>query len=536
MSVSPLFAFDDSFVRQLPGLYEPWQAADAPDPHLLLLNDALAAELGLDPAALRSDDGVRTLIGNVVTPGSTPVAQAYSGHQFGGFSPRLGDGRALLLGELVGAGGHLRDLHLKGSGRTPFSRGGDGKAAVAPMLREYVISEAMHALGIPTTRALAVVATGERIARDTMTPGAVLVRVAASHLRVGTFQYAAAQPDSALLPRLADYAIARHYPPAASADNPYLALFEAVVDAQASLIARWMLVGFIHGVMNTDNMTISGETIDYGPCAFMDLYDPTTVFSSIDHGGRYAFGNQPRIAQWNLAHFAETLLPLLADDADAGVAAATEVLQSFSGKFHDRWTTGMLAKLGIIDRGEGDDQLIDDLLTTMHAQRVDFTQFFRSLSAFVGDESVPVGSGAGAAARSAEAGAGAGAGTGAGGRASALGGAGDSPSGSVGTLTGPGRTIGAAFGDWLSRWLARVVAQGRSLHEIISGMDAVNPIYIPRNHIVEAALTSGANGDLAPVVRLLEVLADPYTERQGLEDYATAPEGGSDGYRTFCGT
>ncbi len=330
IAARPLFAFDNSFVRDLAGLYEPWQGAPVPAPRLLALNDALAAELGAEPAALRAPDGVAVLAGNAVPDGASPVAQAYAGHQFGGYQPRLGDGRALLLGEVVDVHGRRRDLHLKGSGRTPFARGGDGKAAVGPMLREYVIGEAMHALGIPTTRALAVVATGEDVVRDTLLPGAVLTRVAASHIRVGTFQYAA-RHDPALVRRLADHAIARHHPAAAEAENPYLAFFEAVVDTQASLIARWMAVGFIHGVMNTDNMAISGESIDFGPCAFMDAFDPATVFSSIDHGGRYAYGNQPAIAQWNLARLAETLLALLDAEPDAAITAATAVLHVVPG-------------------------------------------------------------------------------------------------------------------------------------------------------------------------------------------------------------
>jgi uncharacterized protein YdiU (UPF0061 family) len=383
MSVAarPLFAFEDSFARDLEGLYEPWRAAPVSAPQLLALNEELAAELGVGAEALRSPDGVAVLAGNAVPEGANPVAQAYAGHQFGGYSPRLGDGRALLLGEVIDLHGRRRDLHLKGSGRTPFARGGDGKAAVGPMLREYVIGEAMHALGIPTSRALAVVATGDPVARETMLPGAVLARVAASHLRVGTFEYAARREDPTLLRRLADYAIARHHPAAADSENPYLAFLEAVLDAQASLVARWMLVGFVHGVMNTDNMAISGESIDYGPCAFIDAFDPAAVFSSIDHGGRYAYGNQPRIALWNLTRLAETLVPLIDDATEPAVAAVTEALRSFPGRYDAYWADGVRAKLGLTEGREDDIALIDDLLALMQAQRADFTSAFRALSA-----------------------------------------------------------------------------------------------------------------------------------------------------------
>ena len=317
-----------------------WKAETAPAPELLVLNESLAAELGLDPSYLQSDDGVRLLVGNSLPADANPVAQAYAGHQFGGYSPRLGDGRALLLGEVTLRDGSVRDLHLKGSGRTPFARGGDGLAAVGPMLREYVVSEGMHALGIPTTRSLAVVATGTPVRRETVLPGAVLARVASSHLRVGSFQFARAGGDVALLRRLVDHAIARHHPEAATSENPALALFDAVVAAQASLVAQWMLVGFIHGVMNTDNMTISGETIDYGPCAFMDSYDPATVYSSIDTGGRYAFGNQPIVAEWNLARLAESLLPLLHDDQDQAIALAVGVAEGFPPRVRRRLVCG----------------------------------------------------------------------------------------------------------------------------------------------------------------------------------------------------
>src|SRR4051794_41111034 len=380
VAARPLFDFDDSFVRELEGLYVPWQGAPAPAPRLLALNEKLAAELGVDAGALRSDAGVAVLAGSAAPAGASPVAQAYAGHQFGSYSPRLGDGRALVLGEVVDGEGGRRDVHLKGSGRTPFARGADGKAAVGPMLREYVIGEAMHALGIPTSRALAVVATGEDVMRETVLPGAVLARVAASHIRVGTFQYAALNGGPELVRRLADYAIDRHHP---DAGRSYLAFYERVLDAQASIVAQWMLVGFIHGVMNTDNMAVSGETIDYGPCAFMDAFDPATVFSSIDHGGRYAYGNQPHIATWNLARLAEALLPLIDDDTDTAIAAATDALQTFPERFHRYWRAGMRAKLGLSEAGDVTSALVDDLLTLLHQQAVDYTSSFRALSAML---------------------------------------------------------------------------------------------------------------------------------------------------------
>jgi uncharacterized protein YdiU (UPF0061 family) len=475
VTAQPLFALDNTYVRELEGLYVPWQAAPAPDPRLLALNPSLAEELGVDPEALRAPDGIAFLLGQSLPEGATPVAQGYAGHQFGGYSPRLGDGRALLLGEVLDARGRRRDLHLKGSGRTPFARGADGKAAVGPMLREYVIGEAMHALGIPTTRALAVAATGEGVVRETMLPGAVLVRVAASHLRVGTFEYAARLDAEGIVQRLADYAIARHHPEAADAENPYLALLERVVAAQASLVAQWMLVGFVHGVMNTDNMTISGETIDYGPCAFMEAYDPATVFSSIDHGGRYAYGNQPPIAQWNLARLAETLLPLIADDTAAAVEAATAVLQSFPDRFAVAWGTGMAEKLGLV---EPDGELFQDLLALMREHAVDYTSCFRSLSATLrGGEEEP---------------------------------------------------LPPAFAGWIERW--------RALGPDRDAMDRVNPVYVPRNQLVEEALGAATAGDLGPFERLVDVVTRPYDERPGLEAYAQPAAASCGPYRTFCGT
>ena len=467
-------ALGDRFSHELPEMAISWQAEAAPDPRLLVLNEALAVELALDVAWLRSPDGVGLLVGTMVPDGATPVAQGYAGHQFGGFVPRLGDGRALLLGELADG----RDLHLKGSGRTPFARGGDGLAAVGPMLREYVISEAMHALAIPTTRSLAVVATGRPVHRETTLPGAVLARVASSHLRVGSFQYAA-NNDPNLLRRLADYAIALHYPNT----TDYRALFEAVVAAQASLVAKWMLVGFVHGVMNTDNMTISGETIDYGPCAFMEAYDPVTVFSSIDYAGRYAYGNQPAAAEWNLARFAETLLPLLADDVDQAITIATESLAGFHRQYAAAWSAGMRAKIGLTGVDGSEDQLVGDLLALLEGSHVDYTSFFRHLARAARGDAEPA-------------------------------------RGLFVDLAG--------FDDWLARW--------RALRPDADAMDRVNPIYIPRNHLVEEALAAATDGDLTPFENLVNAVAAPYDERPGHERYAEPAPGDFGDYRTFCGT
>ena len=483
-NVEPIFTFDNSFARELTGLYESWRAEVVPEPRLLALNDELADELGLDADRLRSTDGVACLVGNAVPVGADPVAQAYAGHQFGGYSPRLGDGRALLLGEVIDVHGHRRDIHLKGSGRTPFARGGDGKAAVGPMLRELIVSEAMHAIGIPTTRALAVISTGERIVRDSWLPGAVLVRVASSHLRVGTFQYAASTKDVDLLRRLADYAIDRHYPSAADAANPYLAFYESVLDAQASLIAGWMNIGFIHGVMNTDNVTISGETIDYGPCAFMDRFDPATVFSSIDHGGRYAYANQPMIGQWNMARFAEAIAPLVDPDPETSVPLLVEVLTSFPERYDRYWAAGLRRKLGLSSERPDDSELFVDLLKALETHHVDFTAFFRRLADVLRGD----------------------------------------------------RTGVEALAEWVDRWLERVTADSDDLDAVAAAMDAVNPVYVPRNHLVEEALAAGSEGDLSVMRTLLEVLSDPYTVRAGLDRYASAAPADAAPYVTYCGT
>jgi len=396
-----------------------------------------------------------------------------------------------LLGELIDPSGRRWDLHLKGSGRTPYARGGDGKAAVGPMLREYVISEAMYALGIPTTRSLAVVATGEAIAREQVLPGAVLHRVAASHLRVGSFEYATRSGDRDLLRALADYAIRRHYPHCADTANPYLALFEAVVAAQASLVAQWMLVGFIHGVMNTDNMLVSGESIDYGPCAFMDAYDLQTVFSSIDHGGRYAYGNQPVIGHWNLARLGESLLALQGDDWEAAAEPATRVLQSYPELYQRNFQQGMARKLGFVEADADTEVLAGQLLAMMGEHRADHTGTFRALSRSL--RGVP--------------------------------------------LEGSGLTWSPAFVDWLRRWNEALQATGRSAADAADSMDGVNPVYVPRNHLVDEALTAATGGDLEPFRSLLDAVSKPFVERSGLDRYAEpAPVDFAKGFRTFCGT
>lgn len=472
------FPFDNSFARELEGFYVPWKVAPVAQPALARLNRGLAEELGLDAVALESEEGARIFAGNEAPEGSAPLAQAYAGHQFGSFVPQLGDGRALLLGEVIDRHGRRRDIQLKGSGRTPFSRGGDGRAALGPVLREYLIGEAMHALGIPTTRALAAVTTGEPIYRETVLPGAVLTRVAASHIRVGTFQYFAARSDLDKLKRLADYVIERHYPELQGNSATYLALLASVADRQASLIAKWMHVGFIHGVMNTDNMSISGETIDYGPCAFMDHYNPATVFSSIDHHGRYAYANQPKIAQWNLARLAETLLPLIDADEERAIARATEVLGAFPGHYERYWLGEMRAKLGLIQEEDGDAELVTDLLEVMQANKADWTLTFRYLNS-----SAP------------------------------------------------------AFEKWRQRWQSRLARESSTPADREAAMRQVNPAFIARNHRVEEALSAAVQrGDYQPFDTLLKILARPFDDQPEFAAYAeTAPQG-NEGYRTFCGT
>jgi serine/tyrosine/threonine adenylyltransferase len=485
--------FDNSYARDLPGFSVPWRPAAVAAPQLLFLNDPLAAELGVDAAALRSPAGAALFAGNLVPEGAEPVAQAYAGHQFGGFSPQLGDGRALLLGEVIDRRGQRRDIALKGSGRTPFSRGGDGRAAVGPMLREVLIGEGMHALGVPTTRALAVAATGEPVYREDRLPGAVLTRVAASHLRVGTFQYFAARGETERVRQLLDYAVARHDPGLQALPLPERAgrWLEQVAQRQAALLAQWMGLGFIHGVMNTDNMTISGETIDYGPCAFMEAVDVAAVFSSIDHQGRYAYGNQPAIARWNLARLAETVLPLLHDEPDAAVARATEVIDAFPGWYRHEWLAVWRRKLGLqapFDEAE-DGRLAESWLRLLQEHAVDFTLGARALATAAAGDEAPL---------------------------RALFGASDG---------GP-----AGINAWLDQW------HRRGTHDA-AAMRAANPRIIPRNHRVEEALAAATAGDLAPFEALLAALRRPFDDDPALAPYAEpAPATVTAGYRTFCGT
>ena len=491
-TASPLFNFDNSYARSFDGFFVLCQADSAPAPKLLQFNHALAEELGLDPAALDSPAGLAIFSGNVVPAGAQPLAQAYAGHQFGGYAAQLGDGRAHLLGEVIDTQQRRRDIQLKGSGQTPFSRGGDGKSALGPVLREYLIAESMHALGIPTTRALAAVTTGEEVYRERPLPGAVLTRVAASHIRVGTFEFFARRGSVDKVRALADYAMARHYPDTADAENPYLAFFAAVADAQAALIAGWMAVGFIHGVMNTDNMTISGETIDYGPCAFMDTYAPGTVFSSIDQHGRYAYANQPEILSWNLTRLAETLIPLVDVDNTRAVELLTDAIQQVQSLYQTHWLVLMRLKIGLSKEDPHDLELVNDLLWVMEDGQADFTLFFRRLSQAVRGNSD--------AARN--------------------------------QLEQSG-----AFDVWARRWHKRLQQEGIAAEISAQAMDRVNPIYIPRNHKVEEALAAAVGqNDMKPFYDILAVIGHPFDEAAGNEVFAEpAPVTDTD-YKTFCGT
>ena len=485
--------FDNTYARLPDAFYERVKPAPAPAPKLLRVNDALARQLRIDPEFLKSASGLGILSGNEIAPGSEPIAQAYAGHQFGNFVPQLGDGRAVLLGEVVDVRGDRYDLQLKGSGRTRFSRRGDGRAALGPVIREYIVSEAMAALGVPTTRSLAAVLTGESVMRESPLPGGVLTRVASSHLRVGTFQYFAARGDLENLRILADYAIARHYPAARDADDPYRAFYDAVVASLARLTARWMLVGFIHGVLNTDNTAIAGETIDYGPCAFMDAYHPDKVFSSIDQFGRYAFANQPAVIKWNLARFAETLLPLIADGADKAVEAANASIARFDDHYHTAYAGGLRQKLGLALEMDGDTDLGADLLARMAENKADFTLTFRALSEAAADS--------------------------------------ERDKDVRALFAQP-----SAFDDWASRWRQRLSHEDRSAEARRASMQAVSPMFIPRNHRVEAAIADAQAGRFDKFHELVEVLAHPYDDQPEFADYANVPAPEEEVQRTFCGT
>lgn len=478
--------FDNSYARLPQKFFTSIEPTPVPSPDLVVVNSTLAKSLGLNGEELNNEENVGVFAGNRIPEGASPLAQAYAGHQFGHFN-MLGDGRAILLGEQITPDSNRVDIQLKGPGRTPYSRGGDGRAALGPMLREYIISEAMHALGIPTTRSLAVVTTGENIVRETMQRGAILTRVAASHLRVGTFQFAAAWGNEEELRALADYAIERHYPHVSEDDNRYLSLLNEVIKKQAALIAKWQLVGFIHGVMNTDNMTISGETIDYGPCAFMDTYDPATVFSSIDREGRYAYGNQPGIAGWNLARLAETLLPLLHQDEEEAVKIAQEAVSNYLNLYQANFLAGMRSKLGIFNIEPEDGTLIEKLLDIMKQNRADFTNTFRSL-----------------------------------------------------TINRPEETPMAGtpeFTQWYEQWEARLERQPESEVSSQKLMEGSNPVVIPRNHRVEEALDVAVkNSDYSVMERLLAVLTKPFDYTTEHEAYCNPPEPTAKPYRTFCGT
>ena len=471
---------------KLPGLFfSKLSPTPVSSPEILLFNQKLAEEIGLDLSVLSEEERTQLLSGNLVPKGIEPFAQAYAGHQFGNFT-MLGDGRALMLGEHLTPSGQRLDLQFKGSGRTPYSRGGDGRAALGPMLREYLISEAMHALGIPTTRSLAVVATGESVYRESELPGAILTRTAGSHIRVGTFEFASLHEDKAMTQALLDYLIDRHFPEIREEENKALSLLQAVIEQQIALITHWMRVGFIHGVMNTDNMALSGETIDYGPCAFMDVFSPDTVFSSIDHRGRYAFANQPYVAQWNLARLAESLLPLIHDERQDAIAGAEESLNAFEPAYKDKWLAMMGTKLGLAEADKQDERLVTDLLDWMHSNGADYTNTFRDLGRQVLPENQLYQS--------------------------------------------------ETFETWHRRWQERLGGEGRSLDSSLSLMRSVNPVVIPRNHKVEEALQAGEEGNLNPFRNLLKALESPYEEADHLAPYQVPPKPSEKVHQTFCGT
>jgi protein adenylyltransferase len=494
IETTDLFAFDNSYARLPDRFFARLPPTPVAAPRLVKLNEALAWHLGLDPVQLATPEGVAILAGNRVPKRCEPLAMAYAGHQFGHFMPQLGDGRAILLGELVDCDGVRHDIQLKGSGRTPFSRNGDGRAALGPVLREYLVSEAMAALGIPTTRTLAAVTTGETVWRETPLPGAVLTRVASSHIRVGTFQFFAVRGDVDGIRHLADHVIARHYPEAVDARNRYRALLDLMIARQAELVAKWLLVGFIHGVMNTDNMSVAGETIDYGPCAFMDTYDPGTVYSSIDTVGRYAYGNQRRITKWNLARLAETLLPLLAENKEAAIEGATESLGTFDSRFETAYATGLGRKIGLVERRPDDLSLAQDLLERMTSNGADFTLTFRRLC--------------------------------------------DAAANSDADVAIRGLFANAhAFDEWAARWRERIAEEGGDASDRQAAMRRTNPAFIPRNHLVEEAISAAVSkGDFSLFETLLNVLARPYEEQPTFGRYAEPPRPEQVVRQTFCGT
>jgi uncharacterized protein YdiU (UPF0061 family) len=477
--------FDNSYIRLPAAFYSRVDPTPVAEPRLVLWNRPLAQSLGLNPAAFTRPEAAACFTGNQIFPGAEPIAQAYAGHQFGNFV-RLGDGRAILLGEHLTAAGHRFDVQLKGSGPTPYSRRGDGRAALGPMLREYLISEAMHALGIPTTRSLAVASTGEPVFREQPLPGAILTRIASSHIRVGTFEYFASLGNTDDLRALADYTLRRHFPQNLKAENPIIAMLKEVIERQAFLISQWMRVGFVHGVMNTDNMALSGETIDYGPCAFIDSYDPAAVFSSIDSYGRYAFGQQPQIAGWNLARFAETLLPILDPSPDAALEQANQALAGFSARFEHHWLAALRAKLGLFTTEPEDAALAADLLNWMHQTHADYTHTFRNLRPQVAPESSP--------------------------------------------------STDANFSNWQRRWTERLIRQPQPPSEVTRLMKAHNPAIIPRNHEVESALVAATAGDLPHFEQLLAALARPYDETGQPGGLLNPPPPGTPICQTFCGT
>jgi serine/tyrosine/threonine adenylyltransferase len=486
--------FSNSYARLPEHFFVRLYPTPVAEPHLIKFNKLLAEDLGLDTRELEAEALAAIFAGNVVPRGADPIAMAYAAHQFGNFVPQLGDGRALLLGEVVDRNGKRRDIQLKGAGPTPFSRRGDGRAALGPVLREYLVSEAMHALGIPTTRALAAVSTGERVFRDRPLPGAVLTRVSSSHIRIGTFQYFAARGDREAIERLTGYVIDRHFPEARDSERPILALLQSVAERQASLVARWMHVGFIHGVMNTDNTALSGETIDFGPCAFMDSYDPATTFSAIDELGRYAYGNQPTIAQWNLARFAETLLPLLDPNPERAIDLANEAISAFTSRFQEHWLAGMRDKLGLVRKEEGDLELAHSLLRSMHENAADFTLTFRLLCDAAADEEADA-------------------------DVRAL-------------FANP-----AAYDSWASSWRLRLAAEKLEPDARAQAMRKANPAFIPRNHRVEQALHAAMeSGDFSLFTELLTVLSRPYEDQAIFASYATPPHADERVFRTFCGT